>query len=140
MEYVYAALILHETSTEINESNLTAVLEAAGEDVITSRVKAIVASLEGVDIAAADVPTGNSETADGELSETDPGAGADIDLSSMTGASSDADPFDVPSGESEAGSAGADDTGDEAGDDTGEVDEANNDSAAGEPDTDHTEA
>ncbi|MFW6458739.1 MAG: 50S ribosomal protein P1 [Halodesulfurarchaeum sp.] len=50
MEYVYAALILNETDEEINEDNLTAVLEAAGVDVEESRVKALVAALEDVDI------------------------------------------------------------------------------------------
>ncbi len=50
MEYVYAALILNETDEEINEENLTAVLEAAGVSVEESRVKALVAALEDVDI------------------------------------------------------------------------------------------
>jgi large subunit ribosomal protein L12 len=50
MEYAYATLILNETGAEINERNLTAVLEAAGVDVIESRVKAIVAALEDVDV------------------------------------------------------------------------------------------
>lgn len=50
MEYVYATLTLNETGQEINEQNLTAVLEAAGADVVESRVKAIVAALEGLDI------------------------------------------------------------------------------------------
>ncbi|MWV41294.1 50S ribosomal protein P1 [Natrialba sp. INN-245] len=50
MEYVYAALILNETDAEINEDNLTDVLDAAGVDVEESRVKALVAALEDVDI------------------------------------------------------------------------------------------
>ncbi len=53
MEYVYAALILNETGEEINEDNITAVLEAAGVDVEESRVKALVAALEDVDIEEA---------------------------------------------------------------------------------------
>ncbi|MXR42761.1 50S ribosomal protein P1 [Halobaculum sp. WSA2] len=53
MEYVYAALILNETDEEINEDNVTAVLEAAGVDVEESRVKALVAALEDVDIEEA---------------------------------------------------------------------------------------
>ena len=65
MEYVYAALILHETDGEINEDNLTDVLEAAGVDVEESRVKALVAALEDVDIeeaidTTAAVPAGGS--------------------------------------------------------------------------------
>jgi large subunit ribosomal protein L12 len=53
MEYVYAALILNEADAEINEDNLTDVLESAGVDVEESRVKALVAALEDVDIAEA---------------------------------------------------------------------------------------
>ena len=70
MEYVYAALILHETDEEINEDNLTDVLEAAGVDVEESRVKALVAALEDVDIeeaveTAAAVPAGGAGGAGG---------------------------------------------------------------------------
>ncbi len=53
MEYVYAALILNESGAEINEANLTDVLDAAGVDVEESRVKALVAALEDVDISEA---------------------------------------------------------------------------------------
>ncbi|MEF8937310.1 MAG: 50S ribosomal protein P1, partial [Halovenus sp.] len=52
-EYVYAALILNESGEEINEENLTNVLDAAGVDVEQSRVKALVAALEDVDISEA---------------------------------------------------------------------------------------
>ncbi len=67
MEYVYAALILNESGEEINEDNLTAVLESAGVDVEESRVKALVAALEDVDIdeaveEAAAVPAGGAPT------------------------------------------------------------------------------
>jgi len=70
MEYVYAALILNETDAEINEANLTDVLEAAGVDVEESRVKALVAALEDVDIddaveQAAAVPAATGGTAGG---------------------------------------------------------------------------
>ncbi|ADQ66812.1 50S ribosomal protein L12P [Halogeometricum borinquense DSM 11551] len=53
MEYVYAALILNESDEEVNEENVTAVLESAGVDVEESRVKALVAALEDVDIEEA---------------------------------------------------------------------------------------
>lgn len=60
MKYTYATLLLHETGAEINEHNLTSVLEAADANEITnSRVKALVAALEDVDIgdyAAAATP------------------------------------------------------------------------------------
>lgn len=51
MEYAYATLLLHETGEELNESNLTAVIEAAGGQVMESRVKALVAALEDIDLA-----------------------------------------------------------------------------------------
>lgn len=50
MEYVYAALMLNETGEEINEENLTGVLDAAGVNVQESRVKALVAALEDLNI------------------------------------------------------------------------------------------
>ncbi|MDY1590960.1 MAG: 50S ribosomal protein P1 [Methanofastidiosum sp.] len=50
MEYVYAAMILHEAKKEINEANLNSVLKAAGVAVDEARIKALVSSLEGVDI------------------------------------------------------------------------------------------
>lgn len=53
MEYVYAALILHESGTEVDQANLTNVLEAAEIDVEETRVKALVAALEDVDIEEA---------------------------------------------------------------------------------------
>ena len=81
MEYVYAALILNETGEEINEDNVTGVLEAAGVDVEESRVKALVAALEDVDIEeavetaaaapAAGAAAGGSADADASVDETD---------------------------------------------------------------------
>jgi len=50
MEYVYAAMLLHEAGKEINEANLTQVLTAAGINADTVRVKALVASLAEVKI------------------------------------------------------------------------------------------
>ena len=50
MEYIYAAMILHTTDKEINEENVTKILEAAGVDVDEARVKALIAALEDVDI------------------------------------------------------------------------------------------
>lgn len=53
MEYVYAAMLLHSAETEIDEKAVTAVLKAAGVTADSARVKALVASLSGVDIAEA---------------------------------------------------------------------------------------
>ena len=77
MEYVYAALILNETDAEINEENLTDVLEAAAVDVEESRVKALVAALEDVDIddaveQAAAVPATTGGAAGGAGDEAEP--------------------------------------------------------------------
>ncbi|MDG5759451.1 50S ribosomal protein P1 [Natronococcus sp. A-GB1] len=74
MEYVYAALILNETDEEINEDNLTNVLDAAGVDVEESRVKALVAALEDVDIddavsEAAAVPAAGGAAAGGAAAD-----------------------------------------------------------------------
>ena len=50
MEYVYAAMLLHQAGKEINEEGLTNVLTAAGIAADTIRVKALVASLSEVNI------------------------------------------------------------------------------------------
>ena len=50
MEYVYAALLLHNSGKKITEKDMSAVLKAAGTDVDPSRVKALIAALEGVNI------------------------------------------------------------------------------------------
>ncbi len=78
MEYVYAALILNESGAEINEKNLTNVLEAAGVDVEESRVKALIAALEDVDIddaveeaAAVPATTGGAAPATDEPADED---------------------------------------------------------------------
>jgi|SRR5271157_4854788 large subunit ribosomal protein L12 len=51
MEYVYAALMLHSAGKEVNEDGIKKVVEAAGVKVDEVRIKALVAALEGVDIA-----------------------------------------------------------------------------------------
>jgi large subunit ribosomal protein L12 len=50
MEYIYAAMLLHKVGKQINEENLTQILTAAGINVDTVRVKALVASLAEVNI------------------------------------------------------------------------------------------
>lgn len=52
MEYMYAALLLHKLGQAINEESLTKVLKAAGASVDEAKVKTLIASLNGVDIAA----------------------------------------------------------------------------------------
>lgn len=53
MEYIYAAMLLFKAGKEITESNIKAVLTAAGVKADDARVKALVAALSGVDIAEA---------------------------------------------------------------------------------------
>ena len=53
MEYVYAALVLHETKKEITEDNISSILSAVGIDVDASRAKALVAALSDVNIEEA---------------------------------------------------------------------------------------
>jgi large subunit ribosomal protein L12 len=52
MEYIYGALLLHKLGKEVNEGNLKAVISATGADVDESKVKTLIASLQGVDIAS----------------------------------------------------------------------------------------
>ena len=53
MEYVYAALILHELGGKITQAKVKGILEAAGATVDESRIKALVAALKEVDIEQA---------------------------------------------------------------------------------------
>ncbi len=50
MEYVYGALLLHKLKQPVNESNLHKVVTAAGVQADDGKVKALIASLSGVDI------------------------------------------------------------------------------------------
>lgn len=53
MQYVYAALLLHSAGMQVTEDGVKKVLTASGAKPDESRVKALVASLEGVDIKEA---------------------------------------------------------------------------------------
>ncbi|MCL7410400.1 MAG: 50S ribosomal protein P1 [Methanosarcinaceae archaeon] len=53
MEYIYAALLLHNAGKDITDETITAVLTAAGTEVNENRAKALVAALDGVDIEEA---------------------------------------------------------------------------------------
>jgi large subunit ribosomal protein L12 len=98
MEYVYAALILNETGEEINEDNVTGVLEAAGVDVEESRVKALVAALEDVDIEEAI-----------ETAAAAPAAGASAGGAADADAADEADDDDDDDDEAEAADEADDD-------------------------------
>ena len=53
MEYVYAALLIHKSGNKVDEATVTKVLEAAGVTVDSAKVKALISSLDGVDIQEA---------------------------------------------------------------------------------------
>ena len=50
MEYVYAALLLHKAGKKVDEASLKKVLEAASVEVDTTKIKGLVAALDGVDM------------------------------------------------------------------------------------------
>lgn len=50
MEYIYSALLLHSAKQPVNEANVTKILQSVGITPDENKVKALVASLEGVDI------------------------------------------------------------------------------------------
>ena len=52
MEYIYGALLLHKLGHPVNEENLKKVIHATGSQVDDSKLKALIASLHGVDIGA----------------------------------------------------------------------------------------
>ncbi len=53
MEYVYAAMMLHSAEKNIDEKSVTSVLKAAGLEADSARVKALVTSLNDIDIGEA---------------------------------------------------------------------------------------
>ena len=78
MEYIYAALLLHKLGQPVSEENLKKVVEATGAQVDESKVKTLIASLQGVDIeaelnnanvAVAAAPAGASEPAEQKAEE-----------------------------------------------------------------------
>ncbi|MGY8701533.1 MAG: 50S ribosomal protein P1 [Candidatus Poseidoniales archaeon] len=89
MEYVYAAMLLHSAEKDIDEDAVSAILGAAGVKADNGRVKALVASLDGVDIAdamatavaapaaAAPAAAASAPEAEEEEEEEDAGAGFD---------------------------------------------------------------
>lgn len=51
MEYIYGALLLHSAGKTVDETHVTAVLKAAGVTADLAKIKALTASLEGVNLA-----------------------------------------------------------------------------------------
>jgi large subunit ribosomal protein L12 len=50
LEYLHAALVLHETGKEISEKSIGAIIKAAGGKPDESKIKALVATLTSIDI------------------------------------------------------------------------------------------
>lgn len=50
MEYIHSALLLHKLGKPVSEVNVRKVMEAAGAHVEEAKIKALVTSLENVDI------------------------------------------------------------------------------------------
>ena len=50
MEYIYGALLLHKLGQPVDEANLKKVISSTGANVDESKVKTLIASLQGVDI------------------------------------------------------------------------------------------
>ncbi len=53
MEYIYSAMVLYSAGKDITEDAIQAILTAAGVDADAAKIKALVASLDGVDIKEA---------------------------------------------------------------------------------------
>ena len=83
MEYIYSAMLLHSAGKKITEENVKKVLTAAGVKADDAKIKALTASLDGVNIdeaiksaavpvaaAAAAAPSGETPTpAEGKSEE-----------------------------------------------------------------------
>jgi len=50
MEYVYGAMLLHSAGQQVSEESMKKVMTSAGAKVDEAKIKALVASLEGVNI------------------------------------------------------------------------------------------
>jgi large subunit ribosomal protein L12 len=53
MQYIYSAMLLHSAGKKIDEASITAVLKAAGVSADATRVKALTAALDGINIEEA---------------------------------------------------------------------------------------
>ena len=100
MQYVHLALALHSAGKEVTAENITKMLKAVGVTADDGKVKALVASLEGVDIdekiksapvgmvaaapAAGKTPAASSAKAEEKPKEEEP-AGDDMGLDSLFG-------------------------------------------------------
>ena len=75
MEYIYAGMLLHALDKKIDEASIKKVMEAAGAKPDESRIKALIAALDQVDIneaieKAAISPAAAAPVASVEATET----------------------------------------------------------------------
>ena len=94
MEYIYSAMVLYSAGKDITEDAIKAILTAAGVEADAAKIKALVASLDGVDIkeaiasaavcaapaagaapAAAEAPAKEAEPEEEAVSEEEAAAG-----------------------------------------------------------------
>lgn len=68
MEYIYGALLLHKLGKPVDEAHLKKVIEATGAHADEAKIKTLIASLHGVDIA--------SELANAQIAVAAPAGGA----------------------------------------------------------------
>ena len=100
MEYVYVALLLHKLGKPVDEAGITSVAKAAGAEIDESKVKSLVASLNGVDIeaelanaivasaapvAGGEAPAGESKASEGEAPKEEKKEAAAEGLSALFG-------------------------------------------------------
>jgi large subunit ribosomal protein L12 len=50
MEYIYSVMLLNKAGKTVDETNVSAVLEAAGVKADAAKVKSLIAALDGVDV------------------------------------------------------------------------------------------
>ena len=79
MIYVYAAMLLHKAGKEVTEDSVKKVLSGAGVEVDDARVKALLASLEGVNIDEAIEKSAQVATAAPAASSDAPAEGGEGD-------------------------------------------------------------
>ena len=75
MEYIYSAMLLHSAGKDITEEGIKKVLTAAGVKADDARIKALTASLEGVNledaIKTAAIPVAAAPAASGKDTSTE---------------------------------------------------------------------
>ncbi|PWI49122.1 50S ribosomal protein P1 [Candidatus Heimdallarchaeota archaeon B3_Heim] len=102
MQYLHAALVLHSSGKGVSEKGITAIIKAAGDKPDEAKIKALVSTLESLDIdeaikgasfmtAASPGTTGAADTgketvaSTTEPEEEEEEAGDDLGLSSLFG-------------------------------------------------------